>query len=275
MKTWLITGCSSGIGRGVARAALAKGDNVIVTARSVSGVEDFVSEYPDRAFAVALDLTNPESIDIAFRTAMERFGRIDVLVNNAGYGFRSAVEEGENEAVRALYDTNLFGPLALIKKVLPQMRERKEGTIVNVTSIAAVRSAVGSAYYASSKAAMKILTNGLQKELAPLGIRVLEVQPGAFQTRFYDASLKGTQNKIGDYEETVGKSRPENLKPVQRPGDPEKGGQIIVDTVLGEKMPKTLYLGDDALRAVTDEYTALLKELVEWAPISHKSGYNA
>ncbi len=275
MKTWLITGCSSGIGRGVARAALAKGDNVIVTARSVSGVEDFVSEYPDRAFAVALDLTNPESIDIAFRTAMERFGRIDVLVNNAGYGYRSAVEEGENEAVRALYDTNLFGPLALIKKVLPQMRERKEGTIVNVTSIAAVRSAVGSAYYASSKAAMKILTNGLQKELAPLGIRVLEVQPGAFQTRFYDASLKGTQNKIGDYEETVGKSRPENLKPVQRPGDPEKGGQIIVDTVLGEKMPKTLYLGDDALRAVTDEYTALLKELVEWAPISHKSGYNA
>lgn len=275
MKTWLITGCSSGIGRGVARAALAKGDNVIVTARSVSGVENFVSEYPDHAFAVALDLIAPESIDTAFQAAMERFGRIDVLVNNAGYGYRSAVEEGEDEAVRALYDTNLFGPLALIKKVLPQMRERKDGTIVNVTSIAAVRSAVGSAYYASSKAAMKILTNGLQKELAPLGIRVLEVQPGAFQTRFYDASLQGTQNKIGDYEETVGKSRPENLKPVQRPGDPEKGGQVIVDTVLGEKMPKTLYLGDDALRAVTDEYTALLKELVEWAPVSHKSGYNA
>lgn len=194
MKTWLITGCSSGIGAGIAKAVLKSGDQAVVTARNKEKVQDIVGQYPDRALAVSLDVTDNSSIHNAVKEAEARFGRIDVLVNNAGYGYRAAVEEGEPEAVNTLFQTNLFGPVELIKAVLPGMRERKSGAILNVTSIAAARSAVGSAYYASSKAALELLTNGLMKELAPLGIKVMVVQPGAFRTRFYDGeSLQGTK----------------------------------------------------------------------------------
>ena len=186
MKTWLITGCSSGIGKGIAKAVLESGDQAIVTARNKDKVMDIVEAYPETALAVSLDVCSQDSIKNAVKEAYDKFGTIDVLVNNAGYGYRSAVEEGEIEAVQTLYQTNLFGPIELIKAVLPKMREQKSGYILNVTSIAAARSAVGSGYYASSKAALELLTNGLMKELAPLGIKAMVVQPGAFRTRFYD-----------------------------------------------------------------------------------------
>lgn len=185
MKTWLITGCSSGIGKGIAKAVLESGNQAIVTARNKEKVMDIVKDYPETALAVSLDVCDQESIKNAVKEAYDKFGTIDVLVNNAGYGYRSAVEEGEIEAVQTLYQTNLFGPIELIKAVLPKMREQKSGYILNVTSIAATRSAVGSGYYASSKAALELLTNGLMKELAPLGIKAMVVQPGAFRTRFY------------------------------------------------------------------------------------------
>ena len=153
MKTWLITGCSSGIGKGIAKAVLESGDQAIVTARNKGKVMDIVEAYPETALAVSLDVCSQDSIKNAVKEAYDKFGTIDVLVNNAGYGYRSAVEEGEIEAVQTLYQTNLFGPIELIKAVLPKMREQKSGYILNVTSIAAARSAVGSGYYASSKAA--------------------------------------------------------------------------------------------------------------------------
>ena len=151
----MITGCSSGIGAGIAKAVLKSGDQAVVTARNKEKVQDIVGQYPDRALAVSLDVTDNSSIHNAVKEAEARFGRIDVLVNNAGYGYRAAVEEGEPEDVNTLFQTNLFGPVELIKAVLPGMRERKSGAILNVTSIAAARSAVGSAYYASSKAALE------------------------------------------------------------------------------------------------------------------------
>lgn len=163
MKTWLITGCSSGIGAGIAKAVLKSGDQAVVTARNKEKVQDIVNQYPKRALAVSLDVTDNESIQNAVKEANEKFGTIDVLVNNAGYGYRSAVEEGEVEAVQTLFQTNLFGPIELIKAVLPAMRAQKSGAILNVTSIAAARSAIGSGYYASSKAALELLTNGLAK----------------------------------------------------------------------------------------------------------------
>ena len=197
MKTWLITGCSSGIGKGIAKAVLESGDQAIVTARNKDKVMDIVEAYPETALAVSLDVCSQDSIKNAVKEAYDKFGTIDVLVNNAGYGYRSAVEEWEIEAVQTLYQTNLFGPIELIKAVLPKMREQKSGYILNVTSIAAARSAVGSGYYASSKAALELLTNGLMKELAPLGIKAMVVQPGAFRTRFYDGeSLQGTKAQI-------------------------------------------------------------------------------
>lgn len=276
MKTWLITGCSSGIGAGIAKAVLKSGDRAVVTARNKDKVKGIVEKYPETALAVSLDVTDNESIRNAVKEAEARFGGIDVLVNNAGYGYRSAVEEGEIEAVNTLFQTNLFGPVELIKAVLPGMRARKSGAVLNVTSIAAARSAVGSAYYASSKAALELLTDGLRKELAPLGIKVMVVQPGAFRTRFYDGeSLQGTKSAIGDYEATVGKSRPGNFQNThQQAGDPDKAGEVIVNVVNGDEYPEILTLGKAAVAAVKSTLEAKIAELDKWAEVSAQSDYN-
>ena len=276
MKTWLITGCSSGIGKGIAKAVLESGDQAVVTARNKDKVLDVVEAYPDKALAVSLDVCKQESIDEAVKLAYEKFGTIDVLVNNAGYGYRSAVEEGEIEAVQTLYQTNLFGPIQLIKAVLPKMREQKSGYILNVTSIAAARSAVGSAYYASSKAALELLTNGLMKEVAPLGIKAMVVQPGAFRTRFYDQeSLQGTNDKITDYESTVGKSRPGNFTNAHnQAGDPDKAGKVLVEVInSGKELPEILTLGKAAVDAVKSTLEGKIKELDQWAEVSASCDY--
>lgn len=276
MKTWLITGCSSGIGKGIAKAVLESGDQAVVTARNKDKVLDIVEAYPDKALAVRLDVCKQESIDEAVKLAYEKFGTIDVLVNNAGYGYRSAVEEGEIEAVQTLYQTNLFGPVQLIKAVLPKMREQKSGYILNVTSIAAARSAVGSAYYASSKAALELLTNGLMKEVAPLGIKAMVVQPGAFRTRFYDQeSLQGTNDKISDYESTVGKSRPGNFTNAHnQAGDPDKAGKVLVEVInSGKELPEILTLGKAAVSAVKSTLKGKIKELDQWAEVSASCDY--
>ncbi len=276
MKTWLITGCSSGIGAGIAKAVLKSGDQAVVTARNKDKVKYFEEQYPDTALAVSLDVTDSQSIKNAIKEASERFGMVDVLVNNAGYGYRSAIEEGEIEAVNTLYQTNLFGPIELIKAVLPAMREKHDGYILNVTSIAAARSAVGSGYYASSKAALELLTDGLRKECAPLGIKVMVVQPGAFRTRFYDnTSLQGTKSTIGDYEATVGKSRPGNFANThQQAGDPDKAGEIIVEVVNGDEYPEILTLGKAAVDAVKSTLEAKIAELDKWAEVSARADYD-
>lgn len=275
MKTWLITGCSSGIGKGIAKAVLKSGDQAVVTARNKDKVQDIVADYPQRALAVSLDVCNQESIIQAVNKAYEKFGTIDVLVNNAGYGYRSAIEEGEDEEIQKLYQTNLFGPIHLIKAVLPKMRQQKSGFILNVTSIAAARSAIGSGYYASSKAALELLTNGLMKEVAPLGIKAMVIQPGAFRTRFYDEeSLKGTKAVISDYEETVGKTRPGHFENKhQQAGDPDKAGEIIVKVVHDEHQPEILTLGKDAVTAVKTTLEAKIAELDAWADYSAACDY--
>lgn len=276
MKTWLITGCSSGIGAGIAKAVLKSGDRAVVTARNKDKVKDIVAQYPETALAVSLDVCDNESIKKAVKEANEKFGTIDVLVNNAGYGYRSAIEEGEIEAVNTLFQTNLFGPIELIKAVLPGMREQKSGYILNVTSIAAARSAVGSGYYASSKAALELLTNGLMKELAPLGIKAMVVQPGAFRTRFYDGeSLQGTSSAISDYEATVGKSRPGNfVNTHQQAGDPDKAGEVIVKVINGDDLPEILTLGKAAVTAVKSTLEAKIAELDKWAEVSAQADYD-
>jgi len=274
MKTWLITGCSSGIGAGIAKAVLAGGDQAVVTARNTDAVKEIVDAYPDTALAVRLDVTKDEDIKNAVRAAAERFGNIDVLVNNAGYGYRSSVEEGQSSGVMQMYSTNLFGPIELIKEVLPQMRERKSGAIVNVSSIAAVRSAVGSAYYASSKAALELMTDGLARELEPLGIKVMIVEPGAFRTHFYDSSLKGTDVRITDYDATAGTKRVENVvNKKNQPGDPDKAGAVIKETIEKDEYPRCLLLGSDAVRIVTAAYEDKLREIEVWKDVSIRTDY--
>lgn len=274
MKTWLITGCSSGIGEGIAKAVLKKGDQAVVTARNPKKLASLVKEYSNTAYAVALDVTDRESITNAVKEALAKFGTIDVLINNAGYGYRSSVEEGEIDGVDQLFSTNFFGPIELIKEVLPTMRANKSGAIVNVSSIAAVRSGVGSGYYAASKAALELMTDGLAKELKPLGIKVMIVEPGSFRTHFYDTSLKGTEKKIEDYAETAGKTRKENVVNMKnQPGDPMKGGEIIVETIERDDYPFRLLLGSDAVRIVSEALQERLKEIEDFKTISSKSDY--
>ena len=276
-KTWLITGCSAGgIGEGIARAVLEAGENAVITARSTDKLQGIVDDYPQTALAVALDLTEQASIDACFAASIERFGQVDVLVNNAGYCYRSSVEEADPAGVAAMFDTNFFGMVALIKKVLPGMRARRDGAIVNVSSIGAVRTGAASGYYAATKAAVELMSEGLRAEVAPLGIKVMIVEPGAFRTHFYDSSLKGSDNTVGDYAETAHKrSVAQNVNARQQPGNPLKAGYPIIQALEAEDTPLRLYLGSDALAAVRGALNARLDELEKWAELSQTTDYAA
>ncbi len=274
LKTWFITGASSGIGLGIAKAVLKRGDNAVVTARNISKFDQLKKEYPKNLFPVSLELSDKNSIYVAVQTVLEQFDSVDVLINNAGHGYLSGVEEGDPEGVDRLFKTNFFGAVELIKQILPQMRKQKSGAIVNVSSIAAARSAVGSGYYAASKAALELMSDGLRQEVGPLGIKTMIVVPGSFRTRFYDDSLKGTSIKIDDYAETSGTRRIENASnPGNQPGDPDKAGKVIVETVLREDSPFRLLIGSDAVRVVTDNLNERLKEVEAWADISASTDF--
>src|SRR5690242_4887341 len=232
MSTWFITGSSSGLGRDLARAVLGAGYNAVVTARNAESLSDLTEAYPDTALPVALDVTDSGQVAAAVREGEERFGGIDVLVNNAGYGYRAAVEEGDEADVATLFATNLFGPVTLIKAVLPDMRARRSGTIVNISSIGARICPPGSGYYAATKAALEAVTNSLRKELQPLGIRALSVEPGGFRTDFAGRSLAQSAEAIADYAETAGKRRKENdTAHGNQPGDPAKAAAAIITAV--------------------------------------------
>ena len=276
-KTWIITGCSAGgIGEGIARAVLEHGDNAVVTARSVSKVEGIVADYPDSALAVALDVSDQAGIDACYEAAVKRFGQVDVLVNNAGYCYRSSVEEADPQGVMDMFNANFFGAVAMIKKVLPAMRERHDGAIVNVSSIGAVRTGAASGYYAATKAAIELMTEGLRAEVAPLGIKAMIVEPGAFRTHFYDTSLKGSDNTVGDYAETAHKrSVAQNVNARQQPGDPLKAGYPIIKALESDETPVRLYLGSDAIAAVTGALNARLAELQKWEEVSKTTDFDA
>ena len=196
--TWLITGCSSGIGRGIAKAALEAGYNVVVTARKPETVTEITADYPDNSLVLALDVSNEDSIRSAVADSIEKFGTIDVLVNNAGYGYRSAIEESEWNEIERLFQVNCYGPVRLIQEVLPHMRAKKKGVIINVTSVGGVRGAVGNGMYSAAKGAFELASDTLYKECAPLGIKVLTVEPGAFRTSFYRKSSGRSRSKRYD-----------------------------------------------------------------------------
>jgi len=176
MATWLITGCSSGLGRDLAQAVLERGHNAVITARHPDSLKELVEAYPDNALAQALDVRNRDQIAQAVQAAERRFGSIDVLVNNAGYGYRAAIEEGEEADVTALFATNVFGPVSVIKAALPGMRKRRSGIIVNVSSVAPRIASPGSGYYSATKLALEGISATLRKEIAPLGLKVMVVQ---------------------------------------------------------------------------------------------------
>jgi NAD(P)-dependent dehydrogenase (short-subunit alcohol dehydrogenase family) len=276
MSTWLITGSSTGLGRDLARAVLDAGHNAVVTARNANSVRDLAEDYPDKALAVTLDVTDSAQVATAVRKGEERFGGIDVLVNNAGYGYRAAVEEGDEADVAALFATNVFGPVALIKAVLPGMRGRRSGAIVNVSSIGARICPPGSGYYSATKAALEGLSGSLRKELAPLGIRVVVVEPGGFRTDFAGRSLQQSAKVIDDYAETAGKRRKENdTAHGTQPGDPARAARAILTAVEADQPPALLMLGTDALTAIRAVIDAELAELNAWEKTSLSTDFPA
>ncbi|EHI97620.1 3-oxoacyl-(acyl-carrier-protein) reductase [Clostridium sp. DL-VIII] len=265
MSTWLITGCSSGLGRNLVQAVLKHGDNAVVTARRLSAIQDIVDSYPDTALAIQLDVNDLKQITQAVQQAEARFGGVDVLVNNAGHGYRAAVEEADEAEVDELFATNFFGPVALIKAVLPGMRTRRHGTIVNISSIAARTTAPGSGYYSATKCALEGLSRGLQKEVSPLGLSVIIVEPGAFRTDFAGRSLQQSQTAMTDYAKTAGLRRIENdTTDGHQIGDPAKGAQLIIKAVEAQNPPSLLLLGSDAVQVVSDALDADRAELEAW-----------
>lgn len=269
MTTWLITGASSGLGAALARAVLAQGDNAVVTARNVAHLEELVQDYPDTALPVSLEVADHDQVVAAITAATEKFGGVDVLVNNAGHGYRAAVEEAARDEMDELFATNFFGPVDLIQQVLPQMRQRRSGTIVNVSSIGAPRSNPASGYYTATKAALEGMSDALNREVTPLGIRVLVVEPGSFRTDFAGRSLAQSRTVIDDYADTAGQRRKENdTTHGTQPGDPARAARVIVDTVQGEHAPFRLLLGSDAITIVREELQNRIDEIDAWAAVS-------
>lgn len=276
MTTWLITGCSTGLGRTFAEAVLDRGHNVIATARDVAKVQDLADQYPETALALPLDVTDDTQVTAAVAAAEDRFGAVDVLVNNAGYGYRAAVEEGEDDAVHQLFDTHVFGTVRTIKAVLPGMRSRRTGTIVNLSSIGARICPEGSGYYAAVKAAIEALTLSLRKEVAPLGITAMVVEPGAFRTDFAGRSLTQSAVPIADYTDTAGKRRKDHdTGHGNQPGDPAKAAAALIDAVESNTPPYMLLLGNDSSDAFRTALHTLLTEADTWQPLSRSTDFDA
>ena len=253
---WFITGCSTGFGRDLAKLVLDRGWNAVVTARGVDRVADLVEGAEDRALALALDVNDPSQI----AAAVEKFGRIDVLVNNAGYGYQATAEEGVEAEIRAQFDTNVFGLFALTRAVLPHMRGQGSGNIVNFTSVAGLVGFPGSGYYAASKHAVEGWSDALLAEVGPLGIGVTCVEPGPFRTDWAGRSLKQTASTIPAYADTA-KARMEGTKGISgtQVGDPVRAGEAIIAAVSQATPPRHLVLGKFGYDAVT----AKLKERLD------------
>lgn len=268
MARWLVTGCSTGFGREIARAALEDGHNVVVTARRAEAVQDLADEFGDRALAFALDVTDTGQIAAAVAAAETAFGGIDVLVNNAGHGYLSAVEEGEDAEVRKLFDVNFFGAVDMIKAVLPGMRARSNGHIVNISSMTGLVANPPNAYYSSTKFALEAVTEALATEVRPLGIKVTAIEPGAFRTDWATRSMKESGTPIAEYADVA--ARKDLIKQFADllPGDPRKVAEAVLMVTKLEDPPLRLLLGRDVLKAMRDKIAALTASIDEWAPVT-------
>ena len=273
-RVWMITGASRGIGARIAAAALAHGDAVVATARDTAAVEQRFGAQPG-LLAVALDVTDEAQAAQAVAAALARFGRIDVLVNNAGYGLLGAVEEASADEVRRLYETNVFGLLNVTRAVLPQMRERRAGHVINISSLGGYRSAAGFGVYCSTKFAVEGLTEALHAELAPLGIRATVVEPGYFRTEFLEGqSLVTSPRVLDDYAASAGRVREAARQiSLNQPGDPERLAQAMLALVEAGDPPLRLPLGTDTLQALADKHAFVERETAQWRGLAASTDF--
>jgi NAD(P)-dependent dehydrogenase (short-subunit alcohol dehydrogenase family) len=273
--TWFITGSSSGFGRAFAEHAIARGFRVVATARNAGALADLVARAPERVLALSLDVTAPGAPEAAVRAAVERFGRIDVLVNNAGYAVVGALEETPDAELRALMDTNFFGALAVTRAALPVLRGQRGGAVVNISSLGGQLSFAGFSAYSASKFALEGASEALAQEMAPFGVKVLIVEPGQFRTSLAGGAMRHMP-RLAPYDDVVGATREfaEGMDQTQ-PGDPRKAAAAIERALAAERTPLRLQLGGDAVDAVRGHAQALLADLQAWDAVGRATDFDA
>jgi NAD(P)-dependent dehydrogenase (short-subunit alcohol dehydrogenase family) len=266
---WFITGCSTGFGYELAKLVLARGDRAVVTARDKARVADLVRGAEDRGLALDLDVTDAGQIAAAVTAAEARFGAIDVLVNNAGYGYQASIEEGDEAEIRAQFDANVFGLFAMTRAVLPGMRARHRGHVINVTSVAGLIGFQGSGYYSASKHAVEGFSDALAAEGKPLGIKVTCVEPGPFRTDWAGRSLKQTPVLIADYAETAGaRMQATATNSGTQPGDPVRAAAAMIRIADLDSPPRHLVLGSIGYGNATRKLKERLTEIEAWSETS-------
>ncbi len=262
---WFITGCSTGFGLELAKLVLGRGWRAVVTARDATRVQSLTEKAGDRGLAVALDVCEQSAINDAVAQAKQRFGRIDVLVNNAGYGYQSSVEEGVESEIRAQFDANVFGLFALTRAILPTMRAQRHGHVINITSVAGLMGFPSSGYYAASKHAVEGWSDALALEVNPLGIHVTCVEPGPFRTDWAGRSLKQTKSTIPDYAKTAA-ARMEATSGYsgKQPGDPVRAAEAMIHITEISNPPRHLVLGKFGIDNVTAKLRERLANIEAW-----------
>lgn len=264
-KTWLITGCSTGFGAEIAAAALERGDRVMLTARDPAKLASLAARYPELARTAALDVTDAASVETAIQATEDAFGRLDVFVNNAGYGVVGAVEEVSSSEYRRMFETNVFGLIEATRAALPALR-RSRGTIVNMSSGAGLFTRAGFGLYSATKFGVEAVSEALAQEVRPFGIRVLIVEPGAFRTDFLGRSMTIAASRLAIYDDTAAGMRNYSASMSGRqPGDPVKGAEVILAAVDAEDAPLRLPLGPDAHRNIRAKLASVAGDLDAWS----------
>jgi len=266
-RVWFITGSSTGFGRELAEQCLERGYRVVATARDTETIKDLVEKYPETVRALKLDVTNEDDVKTSVEKAVEEFGAIDVLVNNAGYGLGGGIEEPSMEQIQKQYDTNIFGVVRVMREVLPLMRERKSGHILNISSVVGFTAFASTGYYSSTKFALESLSESLSQEVEHLGIKVTIVEPGGFRTDFAGRSFAQPENRIADY---VTSERTDAISDYHnnQPGDPVKGVKAMIDMVETDNPPLRLPLGEDAVNAMEEKLKAVQQNIDEWREVA-------
>lgn len=275
MKTWLITGCSGGFGKLLAEAAAARGDQVVATARNVDSLEALRGRFPATVRALTLDVTQPSTITDAVAETERVFGRLDVLVNNAGHGFMGAIEEGMPDEYRALFEVNVFGLIETTRAALPLMRRTRSGRIMNLSSGAGIIGRGGSGYYNATKFAVEGLSEALAQELAPFGIQVIIVEPGPFRTEFLGRSIAVARRRIEEYSPTAGAARRyRETNDGRQAGDPAKGVAVMMQAIDAADPPLHLPLGPRAYALAEEKLTAFRKDMDAWRAIAINTDFS-
>jgi NADP-dependent 3-hydroxy acid dehydrogenase YdfG len=273
-KVWLITGSSTGLGRALAQAVLERGYHLVATARQPEQLKELSDRYPDRVTTIALDVTNAQSIQQAVEAALNAYNRIDVLVNNAGYGTVGAIEEVNDDDIRRQFDTNLFGAINVTRAILPTLREQRSGHILNISSANGISAFAGVGIYSATKFALEAISEALAQEVKPLGIKVTIIEPGSSRTNFSSRALSTLSHQINDYAQTSGKIVQRlQERDGKQPNDPVKAAAAMIQVVESDNPPLRLALGEDSVNLITQKLESMKAELEAWKDVSMNTAF--